>query len=605
MAARIKKPNATIAACQDTGPSRVPSLREKHQRKPPRPCPAGNTDPEIECLLTLHSFTSGLAAWRNLANVGQGGGKGYAYNAASKRSKGPIITKYTPPPPQPSFGSGIGPYVPHPSGAHQSLPPYPGPNRPFQPYGTLPPPVPAGYPQLAYPYHLAPPYAAPAPFGPPHYGQHGTLGPLGPPPPSVPFVPGRPSAHEYRPPLSPYTHPSPHAPSSHRHAPAKHSPQRLANVRAEAPSLKSAAIPPKLPNARISHPLPPKPPPSHDQVRPQRDHKRKFERQHHQDKRHKSFRSTPPRPPPYSSPHRNPCELGPPSDRLPPSSSPPYGHSDKREKAPSLPRESRPASGSPEKDKGLVEAGVSAQVQGNSNTDIDDVHAETVTKPSVSANAEKEARPQSPDGIDRTPPQAAQERLPPPPRADSSGNAMNAAEAQGEAIDSPLRSDDQEDGEVSSDESGPSPTLESQGLAGGMWRSPKPTTDDRCRRTGEISDESDGDETCSTRPNTDGTVDGPKYGSREDEGFDDSLWDALDVPRQVDRKRRDSTASRASRHSSMSSKSSDLNSLEAELLGRPKNQRQPQPSPPSRQRMERRTPPKPKRRQNNTNSAYR
>ena len=91
----------------------------------------------------------------------------------------------------------------------------------------------------------------------------------------------------------------------------------------------------------------------------------------------------------------------------------------------------------------------------------------------------------------------------------------------------------------------------------------------------------------------------------QESGLDSDLWDALKVPRQVDRKRRDSTGSRGSMRSSVSSKSSDLNSLEAELLGRSVKQKEAEPSPASRQRQDHKAPLKAKRRQQNANSAYR
>ncbi|GAO15999.1 hypothetical protein UVI_02055780 [Ustilaginoidea virens] len=96
-------------------------------------------------------------------------------------------------------------------------------------------------------------------------------------------------------------------------------------------------------------------------------------------------------------------------------------------------------------------------------------------------------------------------------------------------------------------------------------------------------------------------------------------WSKIQVPREAERMQQAdrvragarrqaspaSPASQASRHSSPSAQSSDLNSLEAELLGRPVKQKSPGKANPRRDSETHQGRTKPRRRRTNTNSAYR
>lgn len=551
-----------------------------------------------ECRL-IPNLSRGLAAWRNSASTCQGSAKGHGYGSTTKRSKGPIITKYTPHPPQPSFGPGAHPYASQPPGAHRPPVPYAGLNQPYQPYLVPPPPLSVGYPQPAYLYHLPSGYT---PYGPSRYGQQGPLGPSPkPPPPVIPFAPGRPSVQEYHPPLPPYPQPFSHAAPSHRPATAKHSPTGSAS------SPKSATALSKPLNTRISHPLPPKPPPSHNQINPQRDprNKRKFDRPYHQENRHRSFGPPTSHTIPYSGIHHGLSNVEVSADRAPPARSPSYKGFGLRENGPTLPREVRLAHVSADKKSGQAEAdGALAITQDKTTTALKSVPADPVTETCDPAN-DVQKRSWSCDGTDPQRPEAVQKHVISPQRTAAGGSPRECAGPGDRPARSSSPSDDQEDGEISSSEAGPSPLPTCRDLSVERQKSCTPSLEDRWKRKRRRSDEPDDGEASSKRSNIAAPVEVAKCRASGEDGVNGNLWNSLDVPRQADRKRRGSNASCGSRHSSMSSKSSDLNSFEAELLGRPKNQRQQEPSPPLRQRLERKTPSKHKRRQNNTNSAYR
>ncbi|PFH60730.1 hypothetical protein XA68_10486 [Ophiocordyceps unilateralis] len=519
----------------------------------------------VACPEPTRETPAGLAAWRSASAANQGHGKNHGYSSGSKRSKGPIITKYSPP----SFASPMGPYPPPPS-----LPPTgnqpPSGLYPAQPYPLLFPP---SYPQPVLSYHASVQFAPPAPYCMPHYGQPahpGFPGPLPPPPsplaPNLEYMPPHPPYHALFPPLAP----------SHK----------IAHPKASPPHGRQAELAPSIgkpPTAILSHPLPPKPPPSHDQMKPQRDYKqkRKSDRHHYQEKNSKSFRSNG-----FKAPNSR-AHGSPPADRSPPGYSPVHGRLGNGDAELSSFADARHASRSPEKQADEVQASVVTKAEDKAGADV----VEKCADGNELASTEEGYSPRPVDGTDGR-------EKPLSPRSQEMGTSEvelaafdNAASATVEA------SDEQEDGEVSSNEDTLSPVLHHQAVADERGNSP--AVEDRWRRKRRYSDEWDDDESYAKRARPNGT-------SRvHDRTSDDDLWDSLNVPRQADRKRRGSAASRGSRHSSVSSKSSDLNSLEAELLGRPVKQRQTEEaSPPSRTRSERRPVSKPKRRQTNTNSAY-
>ncbi|PHH71568.1 hypothetical protein CDD83_5143 [Cordyceps sp. RAO-2017] len=488
----------------------------------------------------------------------------------------------------------MGPYPPPPPGPGAQPPPglYPGPGQPFPHYAAPPPPFPAGYPPSAYPFppHQFVPTTA---YGQPHYGQPGRMGPPAPLTPSGSFAPpGRPAAHEYRQPLPPY-----HQPYSHKSTPSKRSPSGPPHVRPDLPSPRSTPIPPKPPSARISHPLPPKPPPSHDQMKPGRDlrNRRKPERQNHQEKRHKAYGRSRASPSPGASSHHHPQGSSSATDRYPPSRA---GETDHAESGTGPCRDSRSASGSPErKSEACEEDGARTKLLGK-----------TSTKSDASAGASAACERNEPSAaVEAAPARSLEEAERPAPGekpSSAGGRAWDSVGDDGEAAHSPEASDEHEDGEIASDEDVSSPAGAGRALSDERRRSP--AAEEQWRRKRVYSDELDDDEDDERRAKKFRANRPRRLEDRagEDDGVDGNIWDSLDVPRQADRKRRGSTASRGSRHSTVSSKSSDLNSLEAELLGRPVKARHAEPSPPSRSRLERRAPSKPKRRQANTNSAY-
>ncbi|KAM0563396.1 hypothetical protein ACHAPJ_001117 [Fusarium lateritium] len=142
---------------------------------------------------------SGLAAWKNANTLGHGGNR--EHHGGSKKSKGPIITKYTPAP------------VPTPAPSVSRYGPPPGYGPPPAPYPGGPPSYPPHYP----PYGsstpgYAPGYSPPGyshPYPPPSYG--------GPPPPGLPAPPRPPGTYASPPPLP--QPPGPPAPYSRPYGP--------------------------------------------------------------------------------------------------------------------------------------------------------------------------------------------------------------------------------------------------------------------------------------------------------------------------------------------------------------------------------------------------
>ncbi|PHH69510.1 hypothetical protein CDD82_7710 [Ophiocordyceps australis] len=164
--------------------------------------------------------------------------------------------------------------------------------------------------------------------------------------------------------------------------------------------------------------------------------------------------------------------------------------------------------------------------------------------------------------------------------------------------------DEKEDGEIASEDSVGSPTQVEEALTEAKTSSPDTNILERQKR--RRSYESDDDNKTAKRSRSDEHALASERCS-ENESVNENLWNTLGVPRQADRQRRGSVCSRGSRVSSVSNNTSDLDSLEAELLGRTaKKQKQQELTPPRRQRLERerKTTSKPKRRQTAANSAY-
>ncbi|KJZ79995.1 hypothetical protein HIM_00709 [Hirsutella minnesotensis 3608] len=557
----------------------------------------------VACPEPTRETPAGLAAWRNSYSTGQAPGRSTGHGSASKRSKGPIITKYTPPPPPPqlSYGSGMPPYPPPPPGAH---PPglYPGPGRPYQPYGTPPPSFAApGYPQPTYSYHASQ-YSPPAPYAPPPYGQPGALGlPPAPLPPSNPFTPGRSGAHDHRLPPPPYNQSYHHPPAPYKPGPGSHSPSGPKPARTQHSPPRPAPIPSKPPATRISHPLPPKPPPSLDQMKPQRDNRnnrRKNDRQHSQDRRGKSFKPSQFQTSQSQTSQPSPRQghnLQSPADRRSPATSPSRRRSDSHESKTAQRLDLRRGSSSPTlASEATAEKGASVRP--------DAAIEEPAREQSTSLSVRAEADPRHMAASDPVP-ISVRARSPSLNARDVVGSSANSPTPVAAASASPRPSDDQEDGEISSDEGQASPIRRNQSEP--HDKSPSPTPDEKRGRKRAFDDESDDSNDARYKKTRPGGLSHERDRDSQDDEVNGNIWDSIDVPRQAERKRRGSTASKDSRHSSVSSKSSDLNSLEAELLGRPAKQKPLEASPPQRSRSERRGPSRPRRRQANTNSAYR
>ncbi|RCI12925.1 hypothetical protein L249_0588 [Ophiocordyceps polyrhachis-furcata BCC 54312] len=514
----------------------------------------------VACPEPTRKTPAGLAAWRNAS---AGNVKNQSYNPGSRRSKGPIITKYSPP----SFASNMGSSYPPPP-----PPPPPGGHPPTglhlaHPYTHA---FQQGYPQPALSYHSSPQFTPSATYGLPHYGQPAHLG-LPSPLPGPPA--GSCSNLDYGPPRPPY-----HA-SFPRSAPSQKPPHNKSAPRNARKSELPFSIA-KPPMTRLSHPLPPKPPPSHDQMQPQRDvrNRGKINRHHNQGKGPRSARSSD-----FEAPVSHDSLA---ADRSLPGNSPASGrHGDGNAYA-RRPSQS-PGKGIHECEANNVRATSVTRAEDKLNGDVAGKSVESLE----SAITGKGVSAWSVDEPDRSDFAMGREKslsL----RSNDTGDTAVSCTVEA--------SDEHEDGEISSDEDVRSPTPHDGATA--EEKSNSPAVEDHWRPKRRYSDEWDEDVSYAKRLKPTGASRiGDKF--KEDGHVDDDLWDSLDVPRQADRKRRGSAGSR---HSSVSSKSSDLNSLEAELLGRPVKQRPvEEASPRPRSRSERRPVSKPKkRRQNNTNSAY-
>ncbi|KAH7134343.1 hypothetical protein EDB81DRAFT_95965 [Dactylonectria macrodidyma] len=296
----------------------------------------------IACPEPTRETPAGLAAWRSTNTMGKGNNRDQ--HGGSKKAKGPIITKYAPPPPSAPTVNRYGP-----PGYGQPPAPYSGPAPPYPPqyppHSAPPPGYPPGYSPPGYPPQSYPPPSygnppLPPPPGPPP-------GPYGLPPPPLPSLPPHHAPHPaglppsypptYGPPPtnqppqpyssrpsygSPYPQPisySPHPPPSYppTYPPSSASPVYglpppprpgpppgpSSRLSSGSPPL-SRHGPPKLstlPAANKSHPsLPPRPPQSnrnvHEPSRDHRDHRNKKKHDRHnrnRDNRHKKGTSHP------------------------------------------------------------------------------------------------------------------------------------------------------------------------------------------------------------------------------------------------------------------------------------------------------------------------
>lgn len=259
----------------------------------------------VACPEPTRETPAGLAAWRNASATRQGSGR--AQHNDGRRSKGPIITKYGPPPPPTGYG------------AH--FPPPPGYPPPHSSY-TAPPPQPPTHPHYPPQYHYLPGHGQPPlpPPPPPSHGHHYPPPAYHPPPESYhgqqprSSYPG-PSPTYGAPHTAPHTAPQNYGgyPYSTQDSPQFFPPrpaysgsytqgsgsgQKRHHQRPQPTHRNSAPSPPKShtsqvassppkppassPPTHIAHALPPKPPKSvHDidHGRDQRNNKRKHDHQ--------------------------------------------------------------------------------------------------------------------------------------------------------------------------------------------------------------------------------------------------------------------------------------------------------------------------------------
>ncbi|KAJ3477298.1 hypothetical protein NLG97_g8878 [Lecanicillium saksenae] len=272
----------------------------------------------VACPEPTRETPAGLAAWRNASAARQGNGR--AQQNDGRKSKGPIITKYGPPPPPAGYGAHYPPPPGYPPQHPQYSAPPPQPSYPPQyhyPHGHgQPPPPPPSHGQHHYP---PPPYPAPSDS---YHGQQ-PRPPYNGAPQGYGTAPGTPQGYggypyqgqdnqQFVPPRPAYSGSYTQGPSS--------SNQKRHNQRPQAPHRNSASSPPRpqaaqaassppkpatpsLP-APMAHGLPPKPPKSvHDidHGRDQRNNKRKHDHQnrpkdikeHHPGRNHGSPKAMP------------------------------------------------------------------------------------------------------------------------------------------------------------------------------------------------------------------------------------------------------------------------------------------------------------------------
>ncbi|KAG6004061.1 hypothetical protein E4U21_001406 [Claviceps maximensis] len=560
----------------------------------------------VACPEPTRATPAGLMAWRNSSNPSPPNLKGQG-STSNKRSKGPIITKYVTPVSQ--FPPGIG-HVPPPPGHHlhphphpqpppPSLSTYPSQTPPYHQSYSPPPPLPAPPPPPSYagtfppppppPYgYPNPPYTTPPlPHATSHYGPPGYRGPLpGPPPPLHPppggqFHSNRIDGQDYRP---QYHHnhgfsrspPPPHSSPSTRSTP----PQRRSNSRSKSGPLKPPTLPPKPPAGIVAYPLPPKPPKSHDQMNSHQDHrnKRKHDRQNKGRDRRQS-----------NDQHQRTSNFGPHRDF----------HS---QRAP----ENRRSNGSAQRGQRQNQGGPNARNQSY-------VAAAPVEKAMGGSQGQNGSRRSSNDHA--APPTSSAEKI--DGKSDEEESARKPTNSLAE------RSIDVLTNEKNIEEKQNKKGSEASNIklsTGNPEDSDQESLSDyhegsnSSKHPYDQQNDSELHQRETKLSRLDGSFRVGKDHTDTEQG-EECLWKTLGVPREADRRqqtgmdhlaarKRDSGDSRASRHSSPSSQSSDLNSLEAELLGRPVKQKSPA-KPNARHRGEHvdarlRT----KRRRTNTNSAY-
>ncbi|KAF7542414.1 hypothetical protein G7Z17_g11589 [Cylindrodendrum hubeiense] len=164
----------------------------------------------IACPEPTRETPAGLAAWRSNNNMGKGNNN-RDQHGGPKKSKGPIITKYAPPP---TPGPTVNRYGP-PPGYGQPPGPYPGPAPPYHPQY---PPHSAPIPNYA-PGYSTPSYP-PQPYPPPSYGRSPPLSRHG--PPSISTLPSASRSHPSLPPRPPQSHRNVHEPPQNHRNKKKH-----------------------------------------------------------------------------------------------------------------------------------------------------------------------------------------------------------------------------------------------------------------------------------------------------------------------------------------------------------------------------------------------
>ncbi|KAJ6447226.1 Mitochondrial distribution and morphology family 33 protein [Purpureocillium lavendulum] len=365
--------------------------------------------------------------------------------------------------------------------------------------------------------------------------------------------------------------PSQSAPKSHGN-PSK---------RSKGPIITKYAPPPPLPQPQPQPPSygpgpgmgqyqPPPPPPGNHQ--------------------HPSMYSAPPPAPHYP-------QYGPPPPSYPPGyAQPPYSY------APGQPHNSQqPRKGSSHTGKPVIASGSpgkkestrSEQRSGGTNTHVQE--PPTLAESGRDDEAVREKEADTPHDSPVTQMETAENSTPVDKPVDV--NVAPERNVDDDAAETKTVSTDKEDGEIGNDDAVASTTSVPELAASDHHRqsvSNEPGVRDKRSRS---NDPEERQRHKKRRPDSPA----PKSDRTSESGtLNGTLWDGLAVPRQADRTRRGSAGSAGSRQSSVAGNSSDLNSLERELLGRPVKQKHRGDSPRSE-----RKPAKAKRRQANANSAYR
>ncbi|KAG6027755.1 hypothetical protein E4U41_000843 [Claviceps citrina] len=560
----------------------------------------------VACPEPTRATPAGLAAWRSSSNPSPSSFKGQG-SGSNKRSKGPIITKYVPPvspfppalghvPPPPSHLSHPHPHPPPPpppppppssfpgqAPSYHSyttppppLPPPPPPPPPPPYAGSFPPPPPYGYP---HPHYSPPPLHGSSHHGPSGYGgpPPGPLPPLN-PPQGGQFPSSRVDGQDYR----PQQHHNYHGfsrspPPSHLSPPGRPTPpQRRSELRSNSGPLKPSLLPLKPPTGMVSHPLPPKPPKSHDQINSHQDpgNRRKSDRQNKGRDRRQSIDRQNRRRPDFD----------------------PYGDNQAQH-----PPENRRCNGSRWGQR---------HNHGDSNAR---------KQPSAAVAAGTSMRESKGRDDNRRP--SLEHADPCTPSAENMTGKSEENESAREPTDllaggsEAYANDADIEGKKSEKGSKASIMHFSAGVPEESDRRSSSDYDGNGSKHSHHQQDSEPPQREAKRPRLDESLSAENNRPDPEQGAE-CLWNTLHVPREADRRQRaemdhvaargrDSCGSRASRHSSPSTQTSDLNSLEAELLGRPVKQKSSEKSnaryrgehPDNRVKL--------RRRRANTNSAYR